>query len=104
MELEIPVPAFLEAGVYDIHSDRYTGARLFHHQPCRNDRLYIQACGKNIYGKLMRCVPGRLIDLFKIPSADMQQDTVYRLTGVQFMSLVDSGQPSDVPGLRTVLL
>jgi len=34
----------------------------------------------------------------------MQQDTVYRLAGVQFMSLVDSGRPSDVHGLVTVQL
>jgi len=32
----------------------------------------------------------------------MQQDTVYRLAGVQFMSLVDSGRPSDVHGLVSV--
>ena len=34
----------------------------------------------------------------------MQQDTLYRLTVVQFMSLVDSGRPSDVHGLVTVQL
>ena len=38
-QLEIPVPAFLEGGVYDIHSARCTGARLFHHQTSRNDWL-----------------------------------------------------------------
>jgi len=34
----------------------------------------------------------------------MQQDTVYRLAGVQFLSLVDSSRPSDVHGLVTVQL
>jgi len=34
----------------------------------------------------------------------MQQDTVYRLAGVQFMTLLDSGRPSDVHGLVTVQL
>ena len=34
----------------------------------------------------------------------MQQDPVYRLAGVQFMTLVDSGQPSDVHSLVTVQL
>jgi len=34
----------------------------------------------------------------------MQPDTVYRLARVQFMSLVDSGRPSDVHGLVTVQL
>ena len=34
----------------------------------------------------------------------MHQDTVYRLAGVQFMSLADSGRPLDVPGLVTIQL
>jgi len=42
--------------------------------------------------------------LFKIRSGYMQQDTVSRLAGVLFMSLVDSGPPSDVHGLVTVQL
>jgi len=42
--------------------------------------------------------------LFKIRSGYTQQDTFYRLAGVQFMSLVDSGRPSDVHGLVTVQL
>jgi len=37
-------------------------------------------------------------------SGYMQQDTVYRLPGVQFMSLVDSGRPSDIHGQVTVQL
>jgi len=34
----------------------------------------------------------------------MQQDTVYRLAGVQFMSVVHSGRPSEVHGLVTIQL
>ena len=34
----------------------------------------------------------------------MQQDKVYCLAGFQFMSLVDSGRPSDIHGLVTVQL
>ena len=34
----------------------------------------------------------------------MQQDTVYRLAGVQFMSLVGAGRPSDIHRLVTVQL
>jgi len=34
----------------------------------------------------------------------MRQDTVYLLGGVQFMSQVDSGRPSDVDDLVTVPL
>ena len=57
-----------------------------------------------MYGALRGCLPARLIALFKIPSGYMQPDTVYRLARVQFMSLVDSGRPSDVHGLVTVQL
>ena len=34
----------------------------------------------------------------------MQEDMVCRLTGVQFLSVVDSGRPSDTPGLVTIQL
>ena len=57
-----------------------------------------------MYGALRGRLPARLITLFKIRSGYMLQDTVYRLAGVQFMSLVDPGPPSDVHGLVTVQL
>jgi len=57
-----------------------------------------------MYGALRGCLPARLIALFKIRSGYMQQDTVYHLAGVQFMSLVDYGRQSDVHGLVTVQL
>jgi len=98
---EIPVRAFQEAGVYDIQGARCTGARLLCNQTSRNDCVWIQAGGGNMYGVLRGRLPAWLIALFKILSRDMQQDTVYRLAGVQFMSLIDSGRPSDVHGLVT---
>jgi len=57
-----------------------------------------------MYGAVRGRLLARLIALFKIRSGYMQQDTVYRLGGVQFMSLVDSGRPSDVHGLVTAQL
>jgi len=57
-----------------------------------------------MYGVLWGRLPARLIALFKIRSRYMQQDTVYCRAGVQFMSLVDCGRPSDVHGLVTVQL
>ena len=57
-----------------------------------------------MYGALRGRLPARLRALFKIRLGYMQQDTVYRLAGVQFMSLVDSGRPSDVHGLVTFQL
>jgi len=103
-QLEIPVLAFQESGVYDVHRARCMRARFFRNQTSRNDCILIQAGEENMYGALRGCLPARLIALFKIRSGYMQQDTVYRLAGVQFMSLVDSRQPSDVHGLVTVQL
>jgi len=103
-QLEILVLAFQESGVYDIHSARCTGARLFRNQTSRNDCVWIQAGGENMYSALRGRLPARLIALFKIQLGYMQQDTVYRLVGVQFMSLVDSRRPSDLHGLVTVQL
>jgi len=57
-----------------------------------------------MYGALRGRLPARLITLFKIRSGYMLQDTVYSLARVEFMSLVDSGRPSDVHGLVTVQL
>jgi len=57
-----------------------------------------------MYGALRGRLPARLIALFKIQLGYMQQDTVYYLAGVEFISLVDSGRPSDVHGLVTVQL
>jgi len=57
-----------------------------------------------MYGALRGRLPARLIALFKVRSGYRQQDTVYPLAGVQFMSLVDSGRPSDVHGLVTIQL
>jgi len=103
-QLEILVLAFQESGVYDIHSARCTGTRLFRNQTSRKDCVWIQAGGENMYGALRGRLPAWLIALFKIQLGYMQQDTVYCLAGVQFMSLVDSRRPSDVHGLVTVQL
>jgi len=95
---------FQESGVYDIHRARFTGARLFRNQTSRNDCVWIQPGGENVYGALRGRLPASLIALFKVPSGYMQQDMVYCLAGVQFMTLVDSGRPSDVHGLVTIQL
>jgi len=103
-QLEIPVLAFHESCVYDIHRARCTGARLFRNQTSRNDCVWIQAGGENVHGALRGRLQARLLALFKIRLGYMRQDTVYRLAGVQFMSLVDSGRPSDLPSLVPVQL
>ena len=95
--LEIPVLAFQETDVYDIHRARCTGARLFRNQASRNDRVWIQAGGEQMYCALRGCLPAKLLALFKIRNTD--QDTVCCLAGVQLMGVVNSGRPSDVHGL-----
>ena len=100
--LEIPVLAFQETDVYDIHRARCTGARLFRNQASRNDCVWIQAGGEQMYGALRGRLPAKLLALFKIRNT--HQDTVCRLAGVQLMGVVNSGRPSDVHGLVTVHL
>jgi len=49
-----------------------------------------------MYSALRGRLLARLIALFTIRSHYMLQDTFSRLAGFQFMSLVDSGRPSDI--------
>jgi len=88
-QLEILVLAFQESGVYNIHRARCTGARLFGNQTSRNNCIWIPAGGENMYGALRGRLLARLIALCKIRSGYMEQDRVYHLAGVQFMSQVD---------------
>jgi len=57
-----------------------------------------------MYGARRGCLSARLRALLKIWSGYMAQETVYHLTGIQFMNVVDSGHPSDIHGLVTVQL
>jgi len=57
-----------------------------------------------MYGALRGHLPARLIGMFKIRSGYIEQDTVYSLARVQFMSLVECRRPSDIHGLVTVQL
>ena len=100
--LEIPVLAFQETDVYDIHRAWCTGARLFQNQASRNDCVWIQAGGKQIYGAPRGRLPAKLLALFKFRNT--HQDIVWRLAGVQLMGVVNSGHPSDVHGLVPVHL
>jgi len=55
-----------------------------------------------MYGALRGRLPAKLVAFFKI--RDCSQDTVRRLEGVQMLSLVNSGRPSDIYTLVTVQL
>lgn len=101
MQLEIPVLAFLECEVYNIHRARCTGALDFRNQGSRNDWVWVQAGDEEMYGALRGRLPAKLLALFKIrnPTCD---GTVRRLASVQMLSPVNSGRVSDVHGLVTV--
>jgi len=101
-QLEISVLAFQETDVYDIHRARSTGTHQFQNQESRNDWVWVQAGSEEMYGALRGYLPANLVALFKI--RDCRQDTVRRLAGVEMLSPVNSGRPSDIHSLLTVYL
>ena len=100
-QLEVPVPAFQETDIYDIHRARCTGTLDFRNQGSRNDWVWVQAADEEMYGALRGSLPAKLLALFKIrnPTCD---GTVWRLASVQMLCPVNSGRVSDVHGLVTV--
>ena len=99
-QLEIPVLAFHQSAIYDMHRARCTGSGLFRNHASRNDWVWIQTAYKDMYSALRAHLPARLLALFKIRDYP-KQDTVHRLATVQCMSVVNQGCPSDVRGLIT---
>jgi len=100
---KIPVLVFQEIDVDDIHGARCTGDQLFRNQASRNDSVWIQVGGEHMYGPLRGRLPAKLLALFKIRDYRHEEE-VYRLAGIQMMSVVNSGRPSEVHGLVTVQL
>ena len=100
-QLEVPVLAFQETDVYDIHRGRSTGALDFRNQWSRNNWVWAPAGDEERYTALRVFLPAKLVALFKIrnPTCDA---TVRRLAGVQMLSPVNSGRASDVYGVGTV--
>jgi len=100
-QLEIPVLAFQETEIYDIHRARCTGALNFRNHRSRNDWVWVQAGTEDMYDPLRGCLPAKLVALFKIRDYRCE-DRVRQLTGVQFVSAVNSWRISDVHSLVTV--
>jgi len=99
-QLEIPLLAFQQADVYEIHRARSTG-HLHLRNPCsRNHWVWVQAGTEEMYGALRGRLPARLVALLKI--RDYRSDnTVRRVASVQRLTPVNSGRLSDQYGLRT---
>ena len=99
--LEVPVPAFQETEVYNIHCARSTGSRLFGNQGSRNDWVGVHAGWEGSYGMLRGRLPAKFIALFKIRDF-ISEGGVRQLASIQILSVVNAGRPSDVHGLVTV--
>ena len=100
-QLEIPVLAFQECDVYDIHRARCTGALHFRNQGIRNDWVWVQAGTEEMYGALRGRLPAKLVALFKIRDYTCE-NAVRRVAAVRMLSAVNSGFQSDIHGLVTV--
>ena len=100
MHLEVPVLAFQETDVYDIHRARCTGALDFRNQGSRNDWVWGQAGDEEMYGALRGRLLAKLVALFIIRNPTCE-GTVRRLASVQMLSPVNSGRASDVHVLVT---
>jgi len=72
-QLEIPVLAFHETDIYDIHRARCTGTHRFRNQENQNDWVWVQAGSEEMYGALRGRLQAKLVALFKI--RDCSQDT-----------------------------
>jgi len=100
-QLEIPVLAFQETEIYDIHRARCMGALNFRNHGSRNDWVWVWAKTEDMYGALRGGLPAKLIALFKIRDYRCE-DRVRRRAGIQFMSAVNSGLISNIHSLVTV--
>jgi len=100
-QLEVPVLTLQEADVYEIHRARSTGTLHFRNQGSRNDWVWVQAGTEEMYDALMGGLPAKLVALLRIRDPRFK-NTVRRVAGVQFLTLVNSGPLSDLHGLVTV--
>ena len=103
MQLKIPVLAFQEADVYEIHRARSTGALHVRNQGCRNDWIWVQAGTEEMYGARRGCLLAKVVALLKIRDYRCDNtDTLRRVAGVPILTPVNSGRLSDQHGLITV--
>jgi len=100
-QLEIPVLAFQEADVYEIHRARSTGDLHFRPQGTRNDCVWVQAGTAEMYGALRGRLPAKRVALIKIRDY-RSDDSVRRVAGVQTLTPVNSGSLSGQHNLVTV--
>ena len=102
-QLQIPVLAFQETDVYDIHHARTTGERSFRNGASRSDWVWVAVGTTNEYGALRGKLPGMLRGLFKVRDS-VNDGRVYRLAIVQLLQAQQGGGCiTDAHGLVKVL-
>jgi len=100
-QLEIPVLAFQEADVCEIHFAQSTSDLYFRNQGYRNDWVLVQASTEEMYGALKGRLPAKLVVLLKIRDY-RSDDTVCQVASLQMLTAVNPGSLSDQHGLVTV--
>jgi len=100
-KFEIPVVAFQESEVGNIHRPRCTRALHFRNQGSHNDWVWVQAGSEEMYGAVRGRLAAKLVALFKIRHYTCE-NAVRRVAAVRILCAVNSGFPSDIHGLVTV--
>jgi len=100
-QLKIPVVAFQESDIYNIHHAQCTGALHFRNHGSRNDWVWDQAGSEEMYGALLGCLPAKLVALFKIRDYTCEIAVCW-VAALQILSAVNSEFPSDIHSLVTV--
>jgi len=98
--LKIPVVAFQESDLYDLHHVRCTGALHFRNQGSQNDWVWAQDGSEEMYGALRGRLPAKLVGLFKIRDYSCE-NAVHRGAAVRMLSAVNSRFPSEIHCLVT---
>ena len=88
-QLEIPVPDFQETDIFQVHRARCTGRKSFRNSGARNDWIWIQASGLDMYGELRGPAVAHLVGLFKI--RNVRIEVVSRLAFVHLLYPVNGG-------------
>ena len=90
MQLGIPVPDLQETDIFQIHRARCTGRKSFRNSGARNDWIWKQAAGLDVYGERRGRAVAPLVGLFKI--RNVRTEVVSRLAFVQVLDPVNGGR------------
>ena len=101
--MQIPVLAFQETDVYDLHGAQTTSERSFRNSGSKNDLVWVAYGISDEYGALQGKLSRKLQGLFKICNTG-NDGKVYRLAIVQLLQASQNGggHIADVHGLVRV--